>query len=322
MTLQYRLEPYINLLNEGKVVAFPTETVYGLGARVDHVEALDRIYELKGRPSDNPLIVHISGLDQLKRLTPWWNHPTVLQLAQVFWPGPLAMIVPRLPLIADRITGGLDTVAIRMPNHPLALALIEACGPLAAPSANRSGRPSPTCAHHVREDFGTQIPVIDGGNCTIGLESTVLDLSVDPPCILRPGNITAAQLEAVMGKPVKSASETSSMKSPGTKYRHYAPRTPVVLFEGGDDLIDVFEDDIMLIDPEHHPSGSSRWAYHYAGDYDTLARELYDRLRQADLEGLKQIVLLPMKNVHHPLYPALENRIQKIVETEKKGPSH
>jgi L-threonylcarbamoyladenylate synthase len=321
MTLQSRLEPYITLLNDGKVVAFPTETVYGLGARIDRMEALDRIYELKGRPSDNPLIVHISGLDQLKRLTPWWNHPMVLRLAQAFWPGPLAIIVPRVPLVADRITGGLDTVAIRMPNHPLALALIEACGPLAAPSANRSGRPSPTCADHVGQDFGSQVPVLDGGSCTIGLESTVLDLTVDPPCILRPGNITASQLEAVIGISVINASESTSTKSPGTKYRHYAPRTPVVLIEAGDDISDAFEEEVMIIDPEHHLTGSSRWAYHYGGNYDRLARELYDRLRQADLEGLKRVVLFPLKNVQHPMYSALQNRIQKILETEKKGPS-
>lgn len=314
-----RLEPYIALLNSGKVVAFPTETVYGLGASIFQIEALDEIFSLKGRPSDNPLIVHISTLEHLKLLTPWWDHPMVLKIAHAFWPGPLAIVVPRLPLIADRITAGLDTVAIRMPNHPLALALIEACGPLAAPSANRSGRPSPTCADHVREDFGTAFPVIDGGHCKIGLESTVVDLSIDPPCMLRPGNVTAEQLESVLGKPIELAKETSSIKSPGTKYRHYAPQTPVVMM---DSEAYSFEEKQMLIDPENHPSASSRWSYHYAGDYDTLARELYDRLRLADLEGLKKVVLFPMNNVHHPMYPALQNRIQKILESEKKGPTH
>jgi L-threonylcarbamoyladenylate synthase len=147
------LDEAADRINGGGVVAFPTETVYGLGARIDHIPALDRIFELKGRPGDNPLIVHISTLDMLRALTPWHDHPKVKALADVFWPGPLALVVPRSPIVPDRVTAGLDTVAIRMPNHPLALQLIERTGPLAAPSANRSGRPSPTRAGHVDRRF-------------------------------------------------------------------------------------------------------------------------------------------------------------------------
>ena len=189
------------ILKSGGLVAFPTETVYGLGGDALNRESSRKIYAAKGRPSDNPLIVHIAGLQDLDRLVT--RVPSqALKLAENFWPGPLTMILPKSPLVPYETTGGLDTVAVRMPSHPAALGLIRyGGGYVAAPSANQSGRPSPTLAKHVAEDLGGRIDmIIDGGPVGIGLESTIVDLTVDPPQILRPGYITRELLESVLGQ--------------------------------------------------------------------------------------------------------------------------
>lgn len=228
------------VITSGGLVAFPTETVYGLGADALNRAAVRAIFQAKGRPADNPLIVHVADVAQLAELTR--DLPAAVDvLARHFWPGPLTLIVPRGPAVPDEVTAGLDTVAVRIPDHPVALALIRRSGrPIAAPSANRSGRPSPTQARHVWEDLQGRIDVIvDGGPCGIGLESTVLDLTQDRPVILRPGAVTPAQLQPHVG-PVEVADGTSAeavasgepVRSPGMKYRHYAPRTPCVLYEG------------------------------------------------------------------------------------------
>ncbi len=227
-----------DILLSGGLVAFPTETVYGLGGNALDAGAAAKIYQAKGRPSDNPLIVHIADWHSIERITIHRPEKAKL-LSDTFWPGPLTMILEKSGEVPYETTGGLDTVAVRMPSHPVAQALIKAGGGyVAAPSANTSGRPSPTSAAHVLEDLDGAIDmIIDGGDVPIGLESTIIDLTVDPPAILRPGYISRQMLEEVIG-PVESEegqlSEESSVhpKAPGMKYRHYAPKAPLYIVEG------------------------------------------------------------------------------------------
>lgn len=224
-------------IRAGELVAFPTETVYGLGADALRSDAVAGIFQAKGRPPDNPLIVHIADADQLSQLCTEVSE-TARMLAHRFWPGPLTLVLRRRPDVPDVTTAGLDTVAIRVPDHPVAIALLRACDrPIAAPSANRSGRPSPTRAAHVLEDLGEQVAVIlDAGPCPIGLESTVVDVSRDPPVILRTGAVSIEALRAVAAetRAVEAAETTDLRRSPGTRYRHYAPRARVVLAPAGE----------------------------------------------------------------------------------------
>lgn len=221
------------------LVAFPTETVYGLGADALDANAAKGIYEAKGRPSDNPLIVHIGEKEDLYKLAE--NVPDkALALADAFWPGPLTIILPKKDVVPYSTTGGLDTVAIRMPSHPVALAFIrESKRYIAAPSANTSGRPSPTNAGHVAEDLNGRIDmIIDAGAVTIGLESTIVDLSEEHPLILRPGYITKDMLEAVIGTvdiDPGILSEKGRPKAPGMRYRHYAPKAPLTIICGDEE---------------------------------------------------------------------------------------
>lgn len=225
-------------LREGKLVAFPTETVYGLGADALQEEAAKKTYEAKGRPSDNPLIVHIADYEDLKKVAV--NIPPETEaLAAHFWPGPLTMIFEKSDAVPYGTTGGLDTVAVRMPVDPIARELILAAGGfVSAPSANTSGRPSPTTAEHVAEDLNGKIDMIlDGGTVEIGLESTILDMTVVPPMILRPGAITAEMFEEVIGpvdvdETLLSADSKQAPKAPGMKYRHYAPKADLIIVEG------------------------------------------------------------------------------------------
>lgn len=228
------------ILRAGGLVAFPTETVYGLGGDALNPDASARIYAAKGRPSDNPLIVHIADMEAVKILAREIPEKA-WRLADHFWPGPLTMILPKADIVPLQTTGGLDTVAIRMPSHPAAYELIRSSGLyLAAPSANTSGRPSPTEAEHVREDLNGRIDmIIDGGKVDIGLESTIVDLSVPTPLILRPGYITKAMLEEVIGEvridPGLLADKEDPKlrpKAPGMKYRHYAPKGSLTIVEG------------------------------------------------------------------------------------------
>ena len=223
------LEQALAALRAGEAIGLPTETVYGLAADASRPEAVRRVFALKGRPADHPLIVHVAGAEQLDD----WalDIPAAARaLAARFWPGPLTLILRKQPQVPDEVTGGQATVGLRCPAHPLALALLRAFGGgLAAPSANRFGRISPTTAAHVRGEFGDAVPVVlDGGECEVGIESTILDLSGATPRILRPGRISQAELESVAG-PVEAGADAHSPRASGTLEAHYAPRTPLLM---------------------------------------------------------------------------------------------
>jgi len=226
-----RIEQAAALLQRGELVAFPTETVYGLGANALDRAAVAGIFLAKGRPGNNPLIVHLAAVSEVMRVCATLPHVAEI-LAERFWPGPLTLILPRRETVPDTVTGGGQTVAVRVPSHPVALALIQSAGvPLAAPSANRSTQLSPTRAEHVRRSLDGRIPLIlDGGPTPGGIESTVLDVTKQPPCLLRPGPISKADIEAVIGSillyPAIPAA-VSPLPSPGLMARHYAPRTPL-----------------------------------------------------------------------------------------------
>jgi L-threonylcarbamoyladenylate synthase len=226
----------VAVLSRGGLVAFATETVYGLGADARRSSAVQKIFRAKGRPATNPLIVHVEGKDSARRFTTVWPRNADI-LADAFWPGALTLVLPKRNLIVSDATAGRSTVGLRAPNHPLALELLKAFdGPIAAPSANRSNHLSPTTAEHVRAELGDAVDLIlDGGPCQVGIESTVLDLSGDRPTILRPGSVTRGQIESLIG-PVEifsgSVDATIAAASPGQQERHYAPRTAAFRFEG------------------------------------------------------------------------------------------
>lgn len=226
------------LLQEGKTVIFPTETVYGLGANALDENAVSKIYEAKGRPSDNPLIVHIYDKKQVYELAQEINEKAEIVMKR-FWPGPITIILKKKEIVPMRTSGGLDTVAIRMPSNSIAKAILEDCKlPIAAPSANISGRPSPTRAKHVYEEMNNRVDgIILGGDCVFGLESTVLDLTNDTPIILRPGSITKEDLEEVIGEvdidpALENKEDNIKAKAPGMKYKHYSPNADVYIISG------------------------------------------------------------------------------------------
>lgn len=291
------------LIAEGELVAFPTETVYGLGADALHSQAAKKIYAAKGRPSDNPLIVHISKFADLEMIAK--EVPVqARKLSDAFWPGPLTMIVWKNEKVPYETTGGMDTVAIRMPNHLVALKLIEESGCLiAAPSANTSGKPSPTEASHVALDMDGRIPMIlDGGAVGIGIESTIIDLTEEVPMILRPGYITKEMLEEVLGEEVRidpgiiALDSERKPKAPGMKYKHYAPKADLVLVEGETDRV---VEEINRLTTEKRNAGqvvgiiaTDETKGRYQADYvvsigaradeDAIARHLYKILREFD----------------------------------------
>lgn len=291
------------LLAAGEVVGMPTETVYGLAANALDREAVLKIFKAKGRPADNPLIVHIWSLDQLPQVTAGFSE-TARKLAAAFWPGPLTMILPRNPQIPDEVTAGLSTVGVRMPSHPAARALLKACGlPLAAPSANRSGKPSPTTAQHVYHDMKGRIPcILDGGSCGVGVESTVVLVEEDAVRILRPGQITPEDFARVVSVVkvdrgvLESVAQEAVVASPGMKYKHYAPNANVVMVEGtlwdfvhyvrahADDSTGVlaFEEDRAVL---HLPF----FRYGHTGDSESQAEELFEALRAIDEAGLRTV---------------------------------
>ena len=238
LMLNYNLIKGASLIKKGDVVAIPTETVYGLAADALNPTAARKIYRAKGRPSDNPLIVHVADMDHVLSLAAEVPEGA-MKLAEKFWPGPLTMIFPKTDIVPYETTGGLDTVAVRMPKHNVALAMIKLSGGfLAAPSANASGKPSPTEARHVQEDLNGRIPmIIDSGSVGIGLESTIIDFSAGAPTILRPGYITKAMAEEVIGEisvdgALIAVDSRNKPKAPGMKYRHYAPRAPLTVVMG------------------------------------------------------------------------------------------
>ncbi|KAJ8326949.1 hypothetical protein BDV3_000083 [Batrachochytrium dendrobatidis] len=256
-----KLKGAISILKAGGVVAFPTETVYGLAANALDAAAVQGIFSAKQRPSDNPLIVHVSSIQMLESLLPpsLPHLPSIyVALINKFWPGPLTILLPKGPHIPNLVTASHDTVAVRMPSHPVALGLIAQCGfPLAAPSANTSGRPSPTLAEHVFADLHSRIPmIVDGGMCRSGLESTVVDALRNPPAILRPGGITFEQIRLIAGFENVTIYNThfvdkgleEAPTTPGMKYRHYTPNAEVVLIEIGANAIKL--DETNCVDPE------------------------------------------------------------------------
>jgi L-threonylcarbamoyladenylate synthase len=231
---QAELEAAVDALRDGELVAFPTETVYGLGANASNPAAVRKIFELKGRPASHPLIVHI---DQRKYLKRWVSEvtPAAEKLAEAFWPGPLTLVLPRAEGVHDVVTGGQDTIAIRIPSHPMARQLLDAFGGgIAAPSANRYGRISATRAEHVDDEFGEAVKVIlDGGECQVGLESTIVTCAAGEVRLLRPGGITLGQLRDVVGE-VAVGPGGAAPRVPGSTAAHYAPGTPVTIVPGGE----------------------------------------------------------------------------------------
>ena len=226
------------LLRAGKLVAFPTETVYGLGANALDADAVARIFAVKGRPPSSPIIVHVSSMGMVRQVVSEWPERAEA-LAQSFWPGPLTLVLRKQPAVPDLVTAGLNTVGVRMPSHPVALALIkEADLPVAAPSANRFTQLSPTTAEHVRRSLGSQVDyILDGGRCAVGIESTVLSLTSEESMLLRPGGISRQQIEAIIGRVVQQAeTPQQAHPSPGMHPRHYSPRTRLLLVRNGEVL--------------------------------------------------------------------------------------
>ena len=312
------------ILRDGGLVGIPTETVYGLGANALDGAAVKRIFEAKGRPQDNPLIIHVTGAQWLPRYCADVP-PLAYVLARKFWPGPLTMILKRRPIIPDETTAGLDTVAVRCPNHPVTLSIIREAGiPIAAPSANLSGRPSCTTAQDVLEDMDGRISgVVDGGPCAVGVESTILDLTCDPPRLLRPGGLPLEDLERLIGKiavdkAVNGAlAEGERPKAPGMKYRHYAPKAPVTVVTGAPEksareiqrlmgptsgviCFDEFAD--LFSDHEVHTLGP-------AGDKLTQAQRVFDALRTFDDSDVTEIYAQCPDN--RGLGLAIGNRLKK-----------
>ena len=298
-----------DIIKNGGLVAFPTETVYGLGGDALNAGSSKKIYEAKGRPSDNPLIVHIADMEALPPLAAAVP-PAALRLAEQFWPGPLTMIFKGSGLVPRETTGGLDTVAVRMPSHPVAAALIRAGGGyVAAPSANRTGRPSPTTAAHVIEDLSGRIDaVIDGGNADIGLESTIFDLSDTVPAVLRPGYIGLDRLRETIGDVRMDPgliSDDSSVrpKAPGMKYRHYAPKALMTVMEGPPgDVVRAINEKAARQESMGRKVGvicsqETAGAYTHGivrcvgslADEKTIAMHLYGVLREFDTLGVDEI---------------------------------
>ena len=290
------------LIRAGELVAFPTETVYGLGADGLNREAVAKIFQAKGRPGDNPLILHISALDQITPLIACELSPVAKKMADAFWPGPLTMIFPKSARVPENVSAGLSTVAIRFPAHPNAQRLIAAAEtPIAAPSANRSGKPSPTTANHVFEDMDGRIPLIlDGGECLVGVESTVVDMTGSVPHILRPGGITAEQIAQVAGaSEVDSAvmrplAEGEKPRSPGMAHRHYAPNGQLTVFTGDSDrVIQRIQSEydcakangsrpLILSMEAHVASYGDRRIESLGADETAMAHRLFALLRDAD----------------------------------------
>lgn len=297
------------ILKKGGLVAFPTETVYGLGANALDETASARIYAAKGRPSDNPLIVHIARMEDLNRIAARVPEKAV-RLAEKFWPGPLTMIFKKTDAVPYGTTGGLDTVAVRMPVHPVALKVIRAGGGfIAAPSANTSGRPSPTTASHVETDLDGRIDMIlDGGAAGIGLESTIVDMSVEPPVILRPGYINQQMLSEVIGEvPIDRAllldDPKLKPKAPGMKYKHYAPRADLKIVEGREERVVAKINRLTaLAEQNGRKAGviaTEETKGMYTGglvksigrreDEESIARHLYGVLREFDASDVTEI---------------------------------
>ena len=296
-------------IKRGGLVAFPTETVYGIGADAFNEEAVGRVYEAKGRPSDNPMIVHIARASDMGSLVSEIT-PDAVKLADAFWPGPLTMVLPKRDEVPSRVTGGLDTVGVRLPDSEIALALIRLAGtPVAAPSANISGRPSPTKAEHVIEDLDGKVDVIlTGPECRVGIESTVIDMTAYPPTILRPGFVTMDEIEAVLEKPIGHGGDPSAPRSPGMKYRHYAPKAQMLVIEGDREKV---KTEIIRLKKLNEELGQNVGVLLFEErDYLTAAHDFYAALRALD-EGGADLILAGALPENDGLGFAVMNRMLK-----------
>ncbi|EUJ40060.1 L-threonylcarbamoyladenylate synthase [Brochothrix campestris] len=312
-------------LQAGELVAFPTETVYGLGGDATQSRSVKKIYKAKGRPSDNPLIVHIAERHQLDAFVTTVSDQ-VEQLMESFWPGPLTLLMPvKDGALAPEVTAGLATVAVRMPSHPLALALLKETGlPIAAPSANTSGKPSPTKARHVQEDLNGRIAcILDGGSTGVGVESTVVDCTGEKPVILRPGGVTKEALEAVIGPVLTDAglkNATEKPKAPGMKYTHYAPQAPVYLVDGTSAYfqacIDLFrlEGEVVGVLATDETLAELKGDVHIstgqATDLESVAAHLYDGLRAFNHHEEVTVILAEVYD-EAGIGQAVMNRLEK-----------
>lgn len=292
------------ILKNGGLVAIPTETVYGLAANALDGKAVSYIFEAKGRPMDNPLIVHIAELAELDDLVAYVPS-TVYDLADAFWPGPLTIILDKSELIPDEVSAGLDTVAIRMPSHPVARSIIKAAGvPLAAPSANTSGKPSPTTAQHVLDDMDGKIDaIVDGGSCAVGVESTVITLATRRPRLLRPGKVTPEELSDVLGEEIDidpavlaELQEGQVAASPGMKYKHYSPSANVVIVTGSlEDFAEYVNGKdpattaALVFDGEEDKLHCTCLPFGKEGDELAHANTLFSHLRKCDDLGIKEV---------------------------------
>ena len=308
------------LLKAGQVVALPTETVYGLAANALNADAVARIFQVKGRPSHNPIIVHVASLDMAMRCAASW--PALAgRLARAFWPGPLTLVVPRSPQLPDVVTAGGSTVGLRWPSHPFIQAVIQRCGfPLAAPSANPSNQLSPTNARHVEKLLGDKIPlIVDGGQAQVGIESTVVDLSVSPPRVLRPGMIHDQALFAVTGTLAGATGESHQvLKSPGLLRKHYSPRARLLLLMWKDDRDLVGQTERLKIVPSRThiiahtniPVGG-----HFSNvsviphDADAFARALYAQFHESDETGAEWIIVEKVPDTHE--WRAIADRLTR-----------
>jgi len=288
------------LLQAGDVVALPTETVYGLAAHALNATAVAKIYEIKGRPAQNPIIVHVANNEMAQRCVSHWPEAAT-QLAKAFWPGPLTMVLPKAKTVPDIVTGGGDTVGIRWPSHPFVQAVILACGfPLAAPSANLSNQISPTNAEHVRKQLGNKLSlIVDGGQSQVGIESTVIDLTPNPPHVLRPGMIHEASLVAVLGELGNWSPEPGTLRSPGLLRKHYAPQAPLKVLSWRDTADLTCQ--LATLNPElsrthiiahtHIPSGEGLASVSVIPhDAEAYARAIYAELHRCDEAGATLIV--------------------------------
>jgi L-threonylcarbamoyladenylate synthase len=300
-------------LRAGGLVAFPTETVYGLGADALDADAIDRIFALKGRPLDNPIIAHVADASHAPAVVAAWDERCGT-LAARFWPGPLTLVAPRAGAVPARLTGGRATVAVRAPDHPVARALLAAFGgPVGAPSANRSGHVSPTTAAHVADDFpeAADLLVLDGGPCRVGIESTVLDVSVDPPRVLRPGAVSAAAIRAAIGD-VDETPARAQAAGPGTRPAHYAPRAPTACV-APEDLADRLAGldapaVVLCLDPRRVVAPHRAVAM--PADSEAYAARLYEALREADRAG-PALILVERPPRRGGLWPAVHDRLDR-----------
>ncbi len=280
------------VLRTGGTVAFPTETVYGLGANALDARAVARVFEIKARPRFDPLIVHVCSMAQAGRVVREWPGAAA-ELARRFWPGPLTLVLPKSNDIPDIVTSGLPTVAMRMPDHPLALALLaEANLPIAAPSANRFGSISPTRVEHVRAQLGEDVDVVlDGGPCRVGIESTIVSLTGDAPLLLRAGGTAVEEIESVLGPVQRPSTDPSRPAAPGQCPRHYAPRTPLILREDDGALPVLPRTGLLTLSPPHEPGRfAAVEVLSGSGELREAAANLFAALHRLDAMGLDRIL--------------------------------